>query len=204
VREIVRFFVIFAATCIGGVFVHEFGHAMGGWVQGIVVVPTPAKEYILQAHVEWQQMTWIALGGVAATTFLTFGTVIWYVRQSQPTADAVLAGMLVPPLAYTVRFLLVGRGHDDIEWQAAQSALGAAPAGHAIDLLFACLSIVGIAAWIGLRGRSLRGSSIAKAAGLMFCGLVLLVIIQIANNVLFDGFFQYTQTLNKPPMLDPR
>jgi hypothetical protein len=203
-RENARLLVIFATTCIGGVFVHELGHAIGGWIQGIAVVPTPAKEYILQAHVEWHQMTWIAFGGVAATAFLTLGTVIWYVRQSQPAADVVLAGILLPPLAYTMRFLLAGRGHDDIEWQAAQSALGAAPAGHAIDLLFAFLSLLGIAAWIGHRGRSLRGSSVAKAAGLMFSGLVLLVIIQIANNVLFDRFFQYTQTLNKPPMLDPR
>jgi hypothetical protein len=43
-RPRLRFFLIFAGVAIGGAFVHELGHAVGGWVQGIPVVLTPAKE----------------------------------------------------------------------------------------------------------------------------------------------------------------
>lgn len=83
------------------------------------MAPTPAKECILWTQVEWQEMTWIALGGVAATKLVVVGCIGWYLRQRNQMADVVLAGLLVPPFVYTVRFLLVGRGHDGVEWQAA-------------------------------------------------------------------------------------
>ena len=196
--------LLFAAVCIGGVFLHELGHAVGGWLQGIAVVPTPAKEYILRAQVDWQEMTWIALGGVAATTLVVVGSIGWYLRQRNQVADVVLAGVLVPPLAYTVRFLLVGRGHDGVEWQAAQAAIGVAPSGHALDVLFACLFLAGGTAWIVRRHSSLRLLSLVKAVGLMFFGIVLLVVIQVTNNLAFDRFFPSTQTLNQPSTLDAR
>lgn len=72
---------------------------------------------------------------------------LWYRRHLQPEADAVLAGVLLIPGFYTVRFLLVGRGHDGLEWQEAQSALGINPSGHAIDIMFLVLSVAGCVAF---------------------------------------------------------
>jgi len=189
---------------VAGVYLHEIGHAVVAWAQGIPTVPTPAKEYILRGQVEWAQETWISLGGVAASALLVIGTVIWYLRRDRPAVGAVLAGVLVSPFAYTVRFLLVGRGHDSTEWQAAQAALGAAPAGHLVDLLFLCLLLAGAAAWIYRRRSSLRPRSVAGAFGLMAAGVVLVIALQVANNALFDPRFPATQTLNVPEGLDPR
>ena len=203
-KENLRFALIFAGTCLAGVYIHEIGHAVAAWVQGIPAIPTPAKEYILQDQVEWRQKSWISLGGVAGTTLLVLGTLVWYMLERRAVADAVLAGVLLTPCLYTVRFLLLGRGHDGLEWQEAQSALGMAPAGHAIDLLFLCLFLAGSAAWLIRRRSSLRLSSIVRVAGLLLGGIILLVVLQVANNALFDPFFPVATTVDSPAGLDPR
>jgi len=73
-----------------------------------------------------------------------------------------------------------------------------------LDVLFACLLLAGGTAWIVRRHSSLRFLSLVKAVGLMFFGIVLLVVIQVTNNVAFDRFFPPTQTLNQPSTLDAR
>jgi len=193
-----RFGLRYAGVAIAAAFVHEIGHALFGWLQGIPILPTPAKEYILQPAVDWHQKIWISLGGVLATALLVWGTVIWYARKQHPPDDAVLAGVLLVPFLYTLRFLLAGRGHDGSEWQEAQSALGANPAGHAVDVLFLCLLLAGITAWIIRSRASLRVASIGKVAGVALLGTVLLVFLQVANNALFDRFFPKVATLNVP------
>jgi hypothetical protein len=203
-KDNLRFAMIFAGTCIAGIYVHEIGHAVAGWIQGIPVIPTPANEYILQDRVEWRQHIWIALGGVAGSVLLVVGTLIWYARERRSMADAVLAGVLLSPFAYTIRFLLAGRGHDGLEWQEAQSALGLAPSGHAVDVLFLCLLLAGGAAWMVRRRCSLRPSSFAKVTGLMLGGIVLGVVLQVANNALFDRFFPATTMVNAPAGLESR
>ncbi len=50
----IRFVLVFAAACLAGVYVHELGHGVAGWLQGIAVVPTPAKEYVLQLMIFMQ------------------------------------------------------------------------------------------------------------------------------------------------------
>ena len=199
-----RFALTFAGVCIAGVYLHEIGHAVAGWVQGIAIVPTPAKEYTLQDQVEWSQQIWISLGGVAGTALLVLGTLAWYVRDQRPVADAVLAGVLLPPCAYTVRFLMIGRGHDGLEWQEAQSALGMDPTGHAVDILFLCLFFAGAGIWLVRRHSTLRLSSFGRAAALMLGGIVLLVVLQVGNNALFDPFFAETTTVNVPAGLESR
>lgn len=200
-KDHLRFALLFAGVCVAGVYAHEIGHAVAGWVQGVPVVPTPAKEYILREEIEWRQRIWVSLGGVAGTALLVLGTLLWYVRERRPWADAVLAGVLVPPWVYTVRFLVVGRGHDGLEWQEAQSAAGLAPAGHFVDMLFLCLFLAGSAAWTIRRRSSLRLASVVRVAGLLLGGIALLVFLQVTNNALFDGFFEETTTVNVPESL---
>lgn len=200
----VRFVLAFAGACLVGAYIHEIGHALAGWVQGIPVFPTPAKEYILLGQVEWHQKIWISLGGVAGTVLLVLGTLFWYMRSHRVSADAVLAGILLPPCAYTVRFLAIGRGHDGLEWQQAQSAIGLAPAGHALDVLFLSLFLLGTAAWMIRRHSSLRLSSGLRVVGVLVGGVALLVALQVSNNALFDRFFPSTTTLHVPEGLDPR
>ena len=41
-----------SGSLIAGVYLHEVGQAVAGWVNGVAVVPTPAKEYILQSQLD--------------------------------------------------------------------------------------------------------------------------------------------------------
>jgi hypothetical protein len=198
-----RFAIIFIATLIASCFLHEIGHAIAGWVQGIVVVPTPLKEYVLQDQVEWHKEIWISLGGVVTTVLLTLGVLIWYKVSKWRMSDAVLGGILLTPCTYTILFLLLGRGHDALEWQAAQTAIGAEPSGHLIDLIMAVLFFAGIVLWVAKKGRQLGIMSIVKAIGLLFAGFVFLIGLQIGNNFVFDRFFTNTKTIGVPPTLKP-
>lgn len=195
------FLTIFVASIIGGACVHELGHGIAGWMQGVAVVPTPFKEYVLQEEMDWRQQAWIALGGVAGTVLLVAGVLIWYIHKDGVYSDPVLAGVLLTPFAYTVRFLLVGRGHDGLEWQAAQAALGLSPSGHAVDIVFLVLVVLGIIMWIVLRHTSLNLSTLARAGGLVVIGIVVLVVLQVSNNAMFDGFFPNVRIVNVPAVL---
>lgn len=179
-------------------FFHEIGHAIFGWFLGIPVMPTPAKEYILQAQVDWHQRIWISLGGVLASVLVVSGSLLWYVLKRSLTATAILAGCLIIPGVYTLRFLLVGRGHDSTEWQEAQAALGVSPSGHFLDFVFLVLLLAGCAslAWFG--DISLGWRSVLKSASLIFLGLVIIIIVQIGNNTVFDKHFPKTHTLKMP------
>jgi hypothetical protein len=199
----VRYALVFTGTTIAGVYLHEIGHAVAGWMQGIAVVLTPAKEYILRSQVYWGQEIWIALGGIAGTTLAVVGATLYFLRDRRLEAEAVLLGALIPPCLYTIRFLLVGRGHDGSEWQAAQTALGLAPAGHGIDVFFLCLSLAGIFVW-GSRLRFPLRYSLLRLVGLAIAGVILLVALQVGNNSLFDRFFPKTIVVNAPSGLDPR
>jgi hypothetical protein len=196
-----RVVVVFAITGIAAVLGHEIGHAVAGWVQGIPVVPTPIKAYVLKEQIDWREQIWISMGGVATTALLAIGTLLWYLREHRVIADAVLAGVMLPLFAYTARFLLAGRGHDGLEWQEAQAAVGAAPSGHLVDLMFLGLFALGCATWMIRRRATLRPSSFVKAAGLMLGGIALLMVLQVANNALFDRYFSDTRTINAPPIV---
>jgi hypothetical protein len=103
---------------------------------------------------------------------------------------------------YTFRFLLVGRGHDATEWQAAQAALGLPPAGHAIDLFFLCLLISGLVVWsIRLRPRL---SALLRLVILAMVGIILLIVLQAGNNAVFDRMFPVVKVVNLPARLDAR
>jgi hypothetical protein len=198
-----RYALVFIGATLGGFYLHEIGHAVAGWIQGIAVVPTPAKEYILQSQVPWSQEVWIALGGPVGTTLAVTAAALYFLRERRPEAEAVLLGALVGPCFYTIRFLLAGRGHDGLEWKAAQAALGLAPNGHALDVFFLCLWIAGIALW-GSRLRFPLRHSLLKFVGLVLAGGVLLVALQVGNNALFDRHFPRTKVVNTPSGLDPR
>lgn len=198
----IRYMLIFSASIIAGVYLHEIGHAVAGWVNGVAVVPTPAKEYVLQSQLDWSKEIWIALGGVIGTTVAALATALYFWRKPCSDREAILTGAFLPLALYTLRFLLVGRGHDATEWQAAQTALGLPRAGHAIDLFFLLLLIAVLVVW-GIRRRP-RLSSFLRLVILATVGIVLLIALQTGNNTVFDHVFPVVKVVNMPAGLDAR
>jgi hypothetical protein len=197
-----RYLLIFFAAMVAGVYLHEVGHSVAGWVNGIAMVPTPAKEYVLQSQLAWNKEIWIALGGVLGTTLAVLAAGLYFWRKPCLDREAILAGALLPLAFYTLRFLLVGRGHDDTEWQAAQTALGLTPAGHAIDVFFLCLLVAGFLIW-GIRLHP-RLSALLRLVALGIAGIVLLALLQAGNNAVFDPMFPVVKVVNVPSGLDAR
>jgi hypothetical protein len=198
----IRYVLLFSAAVVAGVYVHELGHAVAGWINGVAVVPTLAKEYILQPQLNWNTETWIALGGVIGTTAVVLAATLYFWRKPCSDREAILAGAFLPLGLYAIRFLVVGRGHDSTEWQAAQSALGLPPAGHAIDVFFLCLLMAGFAIW-GIR-RHPRARSLLRLVTLAGAGIILLVALQVGNNAVFGHVFRAVKVVNVPAGLDPR
>lgn len=40
-KATIRYALVFTGAAVAGVYLHEIGHAVAGWIQGIAVVPTP-------------------------------------------------------------------------------------------------------------------------------------------------------------------
>jgi hypothetical protein len=198
----IRYMLLFSGAIIAGVYLHEVGHAVAGWVNGVAIVPTPAKEYVLQSQLDWNKGIWISLGGVIGTTVAVLAAALYFWRKPCFDREAILAGAVLPLGLYTLRFLLVGRGHDDTEWQAAQTALGLPPAGHAIDAFFLCLLIAGFIVW-GIRLHPPL-SSLLRLVTVAIAGIVLLIVLQAGNNTVFDRVFPVVKMVNVPAGLDPR
>jgi hypothetical protein len=197
----VRFVLLFLSASICSMYAHELGHAAAGWVQEIPVFPSPAKEYVLLTTIEWHERIWIAFGGPAVTAIVVSVAILWASRHRGQASCAILAGVLVEPAFYVIRTLLVGRGHDGLEWQGAQSAIGLDPNGHALDVLFVFLFFAGCAVLAVRDELQMRWRSFAKWFSLGLVGITALILIQAGNNAVFDRHFPKTQTLNIPPGL---
>lgn len=205
-RAIASFTAIFLAALIAACVIHEFGHAVAAWVQGIASIPTPLKAYVISHGIRWEQEAWILFGGVAGSILCSGCALVWYGIRTRKQGEAILAGILAVPVVYSIRFLLVGRGHDGVEWQGAQTVIGVSPTGHLVDYVFLFVVFAGIVAWVVRRRSDLHLLSFAKLAVLIVFAFVALALLQNLNNHLFDRYLEDPQSdaVDRPGGLDPR
>ena len=175
------FLVVFCSACL-----HEIGHCMPAWFNGYKAIPTPAMEYISN-EIPQDLKQYVALGGVFVTIFLAIIAMLLYIFNNRKTSASILAGMLAIPGIYSLRFLIIGRGHDATEFQEAQSALGFVYSGHSMDWIFLSVFIIGTLVWI------IKSKPGYKIAGRLFLGAILTIIfivgLQEINNAVFDPLF---------------
>ena len=189
VRHHVKLLTIFLLSTLASATAHELGHAIVGWSQGIGVVPTPMKEYVLRTELPWAVYRWIALGGVVASLVAAGLAGAWLLRKRSAEATALFAGVLLIPGAYSLRFLVAGRGHDGLEWLAAQSALGLAETGHGIDWLFVGVLVAGLILLASRRASDIRPRDALRTSGVVVIGIGFLMLCQTVNNAIFNHMF---------------
>ncbi len=169
------------------IYVHEIGHCIPAWINGYKVIPTPAKEYAIDA-IPGELQQYISLGGIAASVLLGLTILFLYLRKNSRISSVVLAASIANPGLYSVMFLFRGRGHNDTEFQEAQAALGMDYSGHSVDWIFVSIFIAGALAWI------IKSKPGYKNTWRLLFGAVLtflfVVALQEINNAIFDPIFQ--------------
>ncbi len=175
------YFLIIVLT----IFIHEIGHSIPAWFNGYKSVPTLTKNYSPDMPVKIQNI--VSLGGVSVTVIILILGIILYGIKKYNFKENIFAGVLVMPSIYTLRFILMGRGHDDAEFQEAQAALGLSYSGHALDWIFLILVIIAIILWY------IKAKPNPKILSIIFTGsiltLIFVIILQIVNNKIFDPIF---------------
>ena len=184
-----RLWLVFASAIVASVFVHEIGHCVVAWCFGCPAIPTPAKEYLLRPLPAGAQ-TQVALGGIIGTLAVLVGVLSWVLRKPTPLRSALLAGAVTLPGFYTLRFLLAGRGHDATEFQEAQAAMGFSYSGHSLDWMFLGLFLVTAMLWFWRTRPSLTRRLGCRLVIGTLVALILLVVLQSVNNMVFDPLFQ--------------
>jgi hypothetical protein len=178
---------IYLVTIVISLYLHEIGHCLPAWFNGFKAIPTPVKEYFTGTIPAGLNRV-ISLGGIIGTVLFTTVFIGAYLFKSFNYASVLLAGAIVVPGIYSIRFILMGRGHDATEFQEAQSALGFSYSGHFLDWLFLILFLAGIGAWI------LKSKFEVKTLPRILIGLVVTLVfvigLQYFNNLLFDPLFQ--------------
>jgi hypothetical protein len=175
------FLIVFLA-----IFFHELGHCAVAWAHGIRAIPTPAKEYPIDPvpdHLKYP----IAAGGVVATLMASVAGIIFFAVNQSKQSLTFFAGVMASPFMYTALFIFKGRGHGDTEFQDAQSALGLSYSGHFLDWTFLLLCLVAVFLWIIIAKPGYKSlPKIMLGALLTF---TFIVILQVANNAIFDRIF---------------
>ncbi len=173
-------------TVFGGVYLHEIGHCAVAWVYGKRAIPTPAKEYLLDA-VSSNTQLYISLGGILGTVLFSFLIFYLFIKSPLTFPQPVFAASLASPGLYCFLFLLKGRGHDATEFQEAQAAMGFSYSGHMVDYLFVFIFLLGIFLWVRFTKPSIKA-----IPGLLLASVITVVFIaglQTINNRIFDPLF---------------
>jgi|APLak6261698228_1056238.scaffolds.fasta_scaffold00330_8 formate hydrogenlyase subunit 4 len=185
-RTGIKNWLYYFTTVFAGVYLHEIGHCAVAWVNGKRAVPTPAKEYLLDA-VSSNTQLYISLGGVLGTVM--FSLIIFFLFTKSPLTfpQPVFAASMALPGLYSFLFFLKGRGHDATEFQEAQAAMGLSYSGHAIDYIFLGLFLTGVVLWVRLSKPSIK--MLPQLLLAFVITIVFIAGLQTINNRIFDPLF---------------
>jgi hypothetical protein len=186
IKQEVKTWMMFFAVILISAFLHEIGHCIPAWINGYKAVPTPAMEYVSE-DISAGLKQYVSLGGILSTIILVIFAALLYIFNSNKQTSIMLAGALSLPGIYTLRFLMLGRGHDASEFQEAQAAMGFSYSGHAIDWIFLLLFISVAFTWF------IKSKPSYKIIGRLLLGALLafcfIVILQEVNNAVFNPLF---------------
>jgi hypothetical protein len=133
-------------SAITGIWIHETGHCIPAWLNGIAAFPSPANEYILQpVSIDLNQT--ISLGGYIGTIIFIILVLNVFLFTDFRFRSELYAGATAIIGMYVSLIFFNGRGHGGHEFQEAQAAMGFSYNGHGMDVLVVSLFITLIAVW---------------------------------------------------------
>lgn len=185
-QSLIKIWAIYLVAVVLSVFIHEIGHCLVAWLNGLQAIPTFAKEYPIDP-IPTALERYVALGGILGTLSVTVLGIALYLCRATTLNSALFAASLSSPAMYSILFALKGRGHDATEFQDAQSAIGASYSGHFLDWLFLLITLAGLAIWVTINKPT------TKAVFRLVLGAVVtfvfIVALQKVNNAVFDPLF---------------
>ncbi len=185
-KKELKIWMQYLAVIFFSALLHEVGHCIPAWVNGYKAIPTPAMEYISD-DIPMYLKQYVSLGGILATIFLALIILVLYSCNNRKISQSLLAGVLALPGIYTLRFLILGRGHDATEFQEAQAALGLSYSGHSLDWTLMVIFLLGILIWL------IKSKPAYRIIGRLILGAILtfifIVALQEVNNAVFDPIF---------------
>lgn len=178
---------IYFLTTMLGIWIHEIGHCIPAWLNGIAAFPSPANEYILQP-VSNDLNQYISLGGYIGTLFFNIIVLLVFLFTNFRFKSEMYAGATAIIGMYCSLILFNGRGHGGHEFQEAQAAMGYTYSGHSMDVfvivLFVFLSFI----WffykkpkINIIWRLLIGAIVT---------FLFFIFYEWINNLIFDPIFK--------------
>jgi hypothetical protein len=178
---------IYFLTAMFGIWIHEIGHCIPAWLNGIAAFPSPANEYILHP-VSNDLNQYISLGGYTGTLIFIIIVLLVFLFTNFRFRSEMYAGATAIIGMYCSLILFNGRGHGGHEFQEAQAAMGFTYSGHSMDVfvmaLFISLSLI----WyfykkpeIKIFGRLLTGAILT---------FLFFILYEWINNLIFDPIFK--------------
>jgi hypothetical protein len=184
--ELKSWSVYFLAAMLG-IWLHEIGHCIPAWFNGIAAFPSPANEYILHP-VSTDLNQNISLGGYIGTVFFIITASLVFLFTNFRFKSEMYAGGIAIIGMYCSLILFNGRGHGGHEFQEAQAAMGFTYSGHSMDVFVIALFISLALIWyfykkpkINIFWRLLTGAIIT---------FLFFILYEWINNLIFDPIFK--------------
>lgn len=183
----IRSWSFYFLTAMLGIWIHEIGHCMPAWLNGIAAFPSPANEYILHS-VSTDLNQYISLGGYIGTIIFVIITLSVFLFTKLRFKSEIYAGATAIIGMYCALILFNGRGHGGHEFQEAQAAMGFTYSGHSLDVMVIALFIILSLIWIfyekpnfNIFWRLLIGAIIT---------FLFFIVYEKINNIIFDPIFK--------------
>jgi hypothetical protein len=178
---------VYFLTAMAGIWIHEIGHCIPAWLNGIPAFPSPANEYILHP-VSTELNQCISLGGYVGTLLFIIIALLVFLLTNFRYKTEIYAGATAIIGMYCILILFNGRGHGGHEFQEAQAAMGYTYSGHSMDVIVVVLLIFLASIWflykkpkINIIWRLLTGAIIT---------FFFFIFYEWINNLIFDPFFK--------------
>jgi hypothetical protein len=179
-----RFVGVFLVMSLAAVLVHEFGHCLFYWIQGIPAGMSLVKEYPLRNITDLEYAIGSA-GGPLMNVLLLVAALLWLRRTRPDTGSRRWAmALIIANLSYfIIRSVLALLKNDGGELTDAASLVGLS--FHAALVFFLAVTVFALVWMVKVASIPVRVGSAFRLLGLVFLNLFFLVALEAFDQAFF-------------------